>query len=130
MGELANRFEQRGSGVLVGISSIAGDRGRGTNYTYGSAKSGFAAFLSGLRNHLWRSGVHVVTVQPGYVRTRMTDHLDLPGLLTVDPDHVANRIAVAIRRSHDVVHVRRLWRVVSLVLRSIPERLFKRMSLP
>ncbi|MDE0039586.1 MAG: SDR family oxidoreductase [Gammaproteobacteria bacterium] len=130
MGELANRFEQRGSGVLVGISSIAGERGRGTNYTYGSAKSGFTAFLSGLRNRLWRSGVHVVTVKPGYVRTRMTDHLDLPGLLTVDPDQVADRIAVAIRRSQDVVHVGRLWRGVSLVLRTIPERLFKRMSLP
>ncbi|MDE0658672.1 MAG: SDR family NAD(P)-dependent oxidoreductase, partial [Gammaproteobacteria bacterium] len=70
MGELANRFEQRGSGVLVGISSIAGDRGRRTNYTYGSAKSGFTTFLAGLRNRLWRSGVHVITVKPGYVRTR------------------------------------------------------------
>lgn len=130
LGELANRFEQRGSGVLVGISSIAGDRGRRTNYTYGSAKSGYTEFLSGLRNRLWRSGVHVVTVKPGYVRTRMTDHLDLPAFLTVDPDHVADRVAGAILKSRDVVHVGRLWRVVSWVLRSIPERLFKRLSLP
>lgn len=130
MGELANRFERRRSGVLVGISSIAGERGRHANYTYGSAKSGFTEFLSGLRNRLWRSGVHVVTVKPGYVRTRMTDHLDLPGFLTVEADHVADRVVTAIHKSQDVVHVGRLWRVVSLVLRSIPERLFKRLSLP
>ena len=129
LGELANRFEERGGGTLVGVSSIAGDRGRRTNYLYGSAKSAFSAFLSGLRNRLWRSGVHVVTVKPGFVRTRMTDHLDLPHLLTVEPEHVAHRIAVAVRRSRDVIYVGRAWRVVALVLRAIPERLFKRLSL-
>ena len=98
MGELANRFEQRGSGVLVGVSSIAGERGRCANYAYESAKSGFSQFLSGLRNRLWPCGVHVVTVKPGYVRTRMTDHLDLPPLLTVDPEQVADRVAVAIEK--------------------------------
>ena len=129
MGELANRFEDRGSGVLVGVSSVAGERGRRANYLYGSAKSGFSAFLSGLRNRLCRSGVHVVTVKPGFVRTRMTDHLDLPDLLTVDPEHVADRIAAAVRRSQDVIYVGRIWRVVAFVLRAIPERLFKRLSL-
>ena len=129
MGELANRFEDRGSGVLVGLSSVAGERGRRANYLYGSAKSGFSAFLSGLRNRLCRSGVHVVTVKPGFVRTKMTDHLDLPDLLTVDPEHVADRIAVAVRKSQDVIYVGRAWRVVALVLRAIPERLFKRLSL-
>ena len=129
MGELANRFEQRRSGVLVGISSIAGERGRRANYAYGSAKSGFSAFLSGLRNRLWRSGVHVVTVNPGFVRTRMTDHLDLPALLTVDAEQVADRVAVAIEKSRDVIYVGRRWRVVAFVLRAIPERLFKRLTL-
>ena len=129
MGELANRFEQRRSGVLVGISSIAGERGRRANYIYGSAKSGFSAFLSGLRNRLWRSGVHVVTVNPGFVRTRMTDHLDLPALLTVDAEQVADRVAVAIEKSRDVIYVGRRWRVVAFVLRAIPERLFKRLTL-
>lgn len=129
MGELANRFEDRGSGILVGVSSIAGERGRRANYLYGSAKSGFSAFLSGLRNRLCRAGVHVVTVKPGFVRTRMTDHLDLPDLLTVDPEHVADRIAGAVRKSQDVIYVGRIWRVVALVLRAIPERLFKRLSL-
>ena len=73
MGTLAERFEQRGSGVLVGVSSVAGDRGRAANYIYGSAKAGVTTFLSGLRNRLAGSGVHVVTVKPGFVRTRMTN---------------------------------------------------------
>ena len=73
MGALAERFERRGGGVLVGVSSVAGERGRATNYVHGSAKAGFTAFLSGLRGRLAASGVHVVTVKPGFVRTRMTD---------------------------------------------------------
>ena len=129
MGELANRFEQRGSGVLVGISSIAGVRGRQANYTYGSAKSGFSSFLSGLRNRLWRSGVHVVTVNPGFVRTRMTDHLDLPAFLTVEPEEVADTIASAIAKRRDIVYVDRGWRLVAFVVRAIPERVFKRLSM-
>ena len=75
---LANRFEERGSGTLVGISSVAGERGRATNYVYGSAKAGFTAFLSGLRNRLATRGVHVVTVLPGFVATQMTEGMDLP----------------------------------------------------
>ena len=129
MGALANRFEERGHGVLVGISSIAGERGRRSNYIYGSAKSGFTAFLSGLRSRLHRSGVCVVTVIPGYVRTRMTDHLELPALLTAAPEDVADAIAVAIRKRRNVVYVGRLWRDVALVLRAIPESIFKRLPL-
>ena len=73
MAALAERFAQRGSGVLVGVSSVAGDRGRARNYVYGSAKAGFTAFLSGLRNRLHGAGVHVITVKPGYVHTRKTE---------------------------------------------------------
>ena len=129
MGELANRFEQRGHGTLIGISSIAGERGRRSNYAYGSAKSGFTSFLSGLRSRLWRTGVHVVTVKPGYIRTRMTDHLELPALLTAEDDDVAQAISKAIRKRTDVVYVGRLWRPVAFVVRAIPESIFKRMSL-
>ena len=129
MGALANRFEERGHGTLIGISSIAGERGRRSNYAYGSAKSGFTSFLSGLRSRLWRSGVHVVTVKPGYVRTRMTDHLELPDLLTAEPEDVAEAIAKAIRKRRDVVFVGRLWRPVAFVVRAIPESIFKRISL-
>ena len=125
---LAERFAHRGSGVLVGISSVAGDRGRAANYVYGSAKAGFTAFLSGLRNRLAPSGVHVVTVKPGFVRTRMTAGMDLSAGLTADPDEVAAAVVMAIRQRLDVVYVRRVWRAISLVLRAIPERFFKRMK--
>ena len=77
-GHLANFFQERGSGSLIGISSVAGDRGRATNYIYGSAKAGFSAFLSGLRNRLYPFGVDVITVKPGFVRTKMTYNMKLP----------------------------------------------------
>ena len=125
MGSLAERFEQRGSGVLVGISSVAGDRGRAANYVYGSAKAGFTAFLSGLRNRLATSGVHVVTVKPGFVRTRMTDGMDLPSWLTAEPEEVAAAVVKAIRRRRDVIYVRGIWRLIMLLIRAVPERTFK-----
>ena len=128
MGMLAERFEQRGSGVLVGVSSVAGDRGRAVNYIYGSAKAGVTAFLSGLRNRLAGSGVHVVTVKPGFVRTRMTDGMNLPAGLTAEPEEVAAAVVKAIRRRRDVVYAPYVWQLVMLVLRAVPERFFKRIS--
>ena len=127
MDALAERFEERGSGTLVGVSSVAGERGRAANYVYGSAKAGFTAFLSGLRNRGAASGVHVVTVKPGFVRTRMTEAMQLPALLTATPEEVAVAVERAVRQRRDVVYVRRIWRFISLVLRSVPEPLFKRM---
>ena len=129
MGALAGRFEERGSGVLVGVSSVAGDRGRATNYVYGSAKAGFTAFLSGLRNRLVRTGVHVITVKPGFVRTRMTEGMDLPACLTATPDEVASAVVEAIRRRRDVVYVRRVWRLIMLIVRALPEPVFKRLRI-
>ena len=129
MGALAERFERRGSGVLVGVSSVAGERGRATNYVYGSAKAGFTAFLSGLRNRLARSGVHVLTVKPGFVRTRMTDGMDLPARLTAAPEEVATVVVRAIRRRRDIVYVRPVWHLVMFIIRAVPERIFKRMKL-
>ena len=129
MGALAERFEQRGSGILVGVSSVAGERGRAANYVYGSAKAGFTAFLSGLRNRLARSGIQVVTVKPGFVRTRMTDGMDLPAPLTATPQEVAAAVVQAIRRRRDLVYVRRVWRTIMFLLRAIPESVFKRMRL-
>jgi len=85
-------MEARGHGMIIGISSVAGDRGRASNYLYGSAKAGFSAFLSGLRNRLARKGVHVMTVKPGFVDTRMTAGMKLPGPLTASPDSVARAI--------------------------------------
>lgn len=126
---LGNSFEARGSGTLVGISSVAGERGRATNYVYGSAKAGFTAFLSGLRNRLAKCGVHVVTVMPGFVATQMTEGMDLPAKLTAEPNEVADAIARAVERKKDVIYVRPIWRVIMLIIRNIPERVFKRMKI-
>src|ERR1700709_2942426 len=89
LGMFAERFLKRGAGSIIGISSVAGDRGRGSNYIYGSAKAGFSAFLSGLRNRLASKGVHVITVKPGFVDTKMTEGMNLPSLLTAQPEEVA-----------------------------------------
>jgi short-subunit dehydrogenase len=126
---LANRFDERGSGTLVGISSVAGERGRATNYVYGSAKAGFTAFLSGLRNRLAKRGVHVVTVLPGFVATQMTEGMDLPAKLTAEPSEVADAIACAVRRSSDTIYIRATWRLIMAVIRVIPEKFFKVMRI-
>jgi len=126
---LANRFEERGSGTLVGISSVAGDRGRATNYVYGSAKAGFTAFLSGLRNRLAKRGVHVVTILPGFVATQMTEGMDLPARLTAEPSEVAEAIARATEQKKNVIYVRPIWRLIMLIIRNIPERIFKGMKI-
>ncbi|CAO4142421.1 SDR family oxidoreductase [Methylorubrum thiocyanatum] len=130
LGLVAERFAARGSGAIVGISSVAGDRGRGSNYVYGAGKAGFTAFLSGLRNRLAKSGVRVVTVKPGFVRTRMTRGLRLPPLLTAEPPEVGRAVyAAAEGRGGDVVYVRKVWRLVMAVIGAIPEPVFKRLSL-
>ncbi|WP_207461065.1 SDR family oxidoreductase [Azospirillum sp. SYSU D00513] len=129
LGEVANRMEARGSGTIIGISSVAGDRGRASNYIYGAAKAGFTAFLSGLRNRLAKRGVHVVTVKPGFVRTRMTEGMSLPARLTAEPNEVARAILAAEARGRDIVYVRPVWWVIMLVIRSLPEKIFKRTKL-
>lgn len=126
---LANHFERRGSGTLVGISSVAGERGRATNYVYGSAKAGFTAFLSGLRNRLAKQGVHVVTVLPGFVATQMTEGMDLPARLTAQPSEVAEAITRAVDRKKDVIFVRPIWHLIMAIIRNIPERIFKGMKI-
>lgn len=128
-GVLAERFAARGWGALVGISSVAGERGRASNYVYGSAKAGFIAFLSGLRNRLSGSGVHVLTVLPGFVATRMTEGMDLPERLTATPETVADAIFRAVRRRRNVIHVKPVWAMVMAVIRCIPEPIFKKTRL-
>jgi len=129
LGLLANPFIARGSGTIIGVSSVAGDRGRASNYVYGSAKAGFTAFLSGLRNRTAKSGVHVVTIKPGFVRTKMTAGMQLPVLLTAKPSVVGRMIFAAVSRSSDVIYVPQPWALVMSVIRSIPERIFKTLSL-
>lgn len=129
LAHLANAMDARGSGTLVGISSVAGDRGRASNYVYGSAKAGFTAFLSGLRNRLAKQGVHVVTVLPGFVKTAMTDGMDTPGPLTAEPEEVGAAILKAVTKKTNVIYTRSIWRIVMAVIRNIPEPVFKKTSI-
>ncbi len=126
---IANLFEARGSGTIIGVSSVAGDRGRATNYVYGSAKAGFTAFLSGLRNRLAKKGVHVMTVKPGFVATRMTEGMKLPPALTATPEAVADQIYAGFRKGRDVIYTKSVWRLVMTVICSIPEVIFKKLKI-
>jgi short-subunit dehydrogenase len=127
--EIANRMKVRGRGAIIGISSVAGDRGRASNYVYGSAKAGFTAFLSGLRNRLAPLKIDVVTVKPGFVDTRMTQGMALPRALTAQPDEVAHAVLRAEERRQDVIYVRRSWQLIMAVINLIPEKIFKHMKL-
>lgn len=125
----ANRFVTRGSGAIVGISSVAGDRGRASNYVYGSAKAGFTAFLSGLRNRLAGTPVQVITVKPGFVATRMTEGMKLSPALTATTAAVAKAVEKAVRGKRDVIYVKPVWALVMLIITHLPEAVFKRTRL-
>lgn len=126
---IASDFERRKKGTIVGISSVAGERGRQSNYVYGSAKAGFTAYLSGLRNRLYHHGVHVVTVKPGFVKTKMIENLTTPGILTATPKKVAEKISRAIVRKKNVVYVLSMWALIMLIIKLIPEAIFKKLKL-
>lgn len=125
---VANDFEERSSGTIVGISSVAGERGRQSNYHYGSSKAAFTAYLSGLRNRL-QGDVDVVTVKPGFVRTNMTKGLDLPAPVTAEPSRAARDILSGINKKRNVVYTLWIWRWIMLLIRAIPEFIFKRLKL-
>jgi decaprenylphospho-beta-D-erythro-pentofuranosid-2-ulose 2-reductase len=126
---VATDFEKRKSGVIVGISSVAGDRGRMSNYLYGSAKAGLTAYLSGLRNRMAHAGVHVLTIKPGFVRTQMTEGLKLPAPITAEPEQVAKRILWAVKKNKNSIYVLPIWSLIMLVIRNIPESIFKKLKL-
>jgi len=125
----ANYFEEKKDGFIVTVSSVAGDRGRKSNYTYGSAKAALTAYLSGLRSRLSSKNVHVMTVKPGIVATKMTKNLDLSDLLTVSPDYVAKQIFKMQQRGADQIYVPRYWYFIMVFIKLIPEKLFKRLSI-
>jgi short-subunit dehydrogenase len=125
---LANRFEAQRSGCIAVISSVAGDRGRGSNYVYGSAKAAVSAFTSGLRARLSKNGVAVVTIKPGFVDTPMTAHVK-KGPLFAKPDKVGRRIYEAMLKGENVVYVPWFWAPVMQIVRAVPERIFKRTKL-
>ena len=126
---VANDLEQKGDGFIVGVSSVAGDRGRQSNYYYGSAKAGFTVYLSGLRNRLTAKNVHVMTVKPGFVATKMTEHLTLPPKLTAKPEQVAKAIYRAQQKKQNVLYVLWMWRWIMAIIKHVPEFMFKKMKL-
>jgi short-subunit dehydrogenase len=121
---LANYCESQGRGTLAVISSVAGDRGRKSNYVYGASKAGLDAFLSGLRNRCDRSGVQVLTIKPGFVATPMTAHVPRNRLFAT-PEQVAHGILKAIRTRKDVVYVPWFWRPIMTIIKAVPEWIFK-----
>jgi short-subunit dehydrogenase len=129
LGVLAARFEPQGRGVIAVIGSVAGDRGRAGNYLYGAAKAAIETYASGLRARLYKRGIHVLTIKPGFVSTPMTADLNLPVRLTATADSVAKDIQIAIENRNDVLYTPWFWRWILLIIRSIPEALFKRTNI-
>lgn len=125
---VANDLEQRG-GCIIGISSVAGERGRRSNYIYGSAKAGFSTFLAGLRHRFASTNVTVITVKPGFVATRMTAEMDLPKRLTATPQRVAKAVYNAFASGKHTVYSLGVWRQIMFMVRSLPESIFVRTKL-
>jgi len=126
---IANDFEKRRSGFIVGISSVAGDRGRQSNYIYGSAKAALTTYLSGLRNRLFKSHVQVITIKPGFVETKMTKNMDLPKKLTAQPNDIARDIYSAQQKHKNIIYSKWVWRYIMMLIKAIPERVFKDMNI-
>lgn len=126
---IAADFEKRKEGFIIAISSVAGDRGRKSNYIYGSAKGALTVYLSGLRNRLFEAGVSVITVKPGFVATKMTEGLDIPEKLTAKPEEVANDIFKAQQKGKPIKYTKWFWKYIMLIIRYIPEKMFRKMSI-
>jgi hypothetical protein len=125
---IANRLESQGSGTIAVITSVAGERGRQSNYVYGAAKGMISIFLQGIRNRLYKSGVNVLDIKPGFVDTPMTAEFD-KGLLWAKPESIARSIVIGIDKKRHVIYTPFFWRYIMLIIRSIPETVFKRASL-
>lgn len=121
---VADDFEQVQRGTIIGISSVAGERGRQSNYAYGSAKGAFTIFLSGLRHRLFRSNVNVLTVLPGFVNTKMTANLLLPKYLTATPEQVASDIFYAVKKGRKKIYTLWFWKIIMIIVKCLPEFIF------
>lgn len=126
---IAAEFESRKKGTICVISSVAGDRGRQSNYMYGSAKAGLTAYLSGLRSRMFKSGVNVITVKPGFVDTPMTYGMPLPKPLVASPQKVGSDIYKAMKNGKSIVYTPFYWKWIMLIVKSIPEFIFKKLKL-
>jgi short-subunit dehydrogenase len=125
---MALKMERQGYGTIAVISSVAGDRGRQSNYVYGSAKAALSVFADGMRGRLLSKNVRVCLIKPGFVDTPMTKDYK-KGLLWVGPDAVAQGIEKAITHERDRVYLPWFWCVIMFVIRSIPERIFKKLKI-
>lgn len=125
----AAAMESRGSGFIGVVSSVAGDRGRQSNYIYGASKAALTAYAQGLRNRLFKAGVAVTTIKPGFVDTKMTFGLPLPGPLVASPERAGEDICRAILRAKNEVYVPFFWRYIMMIIKSVPEFQFKKMKL-
>lgn len=126
---LANRMEEQRTGTIAVISSVAGDRGRPSNYLYGTAKAAVSTFCDGLRARLFKVGVHVLTIKPGFVDTPMTQGLPLPKPLVATPELVARDITRAIEKRRDSIYTPWFWSLIMLLIRNIPTAVFKKTNL-
>lgn len=126
---LANQFEAQGKGVIAAISSVAGDRGRQSNYVYGAAKGMVSLFMQGLRNRLASRGVSVVTIKPGFVDSPMTADFDKSGPLWAKPETIAKGIVNAMQKGKGDVYLPWFWYMIMQIIKHIPEAIFKRLSL-
>jgi decaprenylphospho-beta-D-erythro-pentofuranosid-2-ulose 2-reductase len=125
----AQKFENNKSGTIIGLSSVAGLRGRQSNFIYGSSKAGFMVYLDGLRNYLYHKNVHVMTVLPGFMDTKMTLKMELPKLLTASPQKAADLIYKAYKKKKNKVYITGIWRYIMILVRNIPEFIFKKMKM-
>ncbi|MDL1912925.1 MAG: SDR family NAD(P)-dependent oxidoreductase [Bergeyella sp.] len=123
------KMMRKKKGTIIGISSVAGDRGRQSNFIYGSSKAAFTAYLSGLRNYLYFKNIHVLTIKPGFMATKMTEGLALNPKLTATPVQAADIIYKAYKKKRNVVYVLPVWWVIMMIIRNIPEQIFKKLKL-
>lgn len=126
---IANELQANAGGELVVISSVAGDRGRQSNYVYGSAKGALSLFMQGLRNRLAPLGCTVLNVKPGFIDTPMTDGMDKSGALWAKPEQVARDIVVAADKGKDEIYTPWFWRYIMWIIKNIPEFVFKKLTL-
>jgi len=124
----ANEFEVQKKGAIAVISSVAGDRGRQSNYIYGAAKGGLSTFLEGLRNRMFKHGISVISIKPGFVDTPMTAEFE-KGALWAKPEQVAKGILHAIDKGGDNVYLPSFWKLIMMIIIHIPEKIFKKLSL-
>lgn len=128
LNQCVHYFEAKKQGTIVALSSVAGDRGRQSNYIYGSAKGALALYLQGLRNRLAKTNIHVLTVKLGFVDTAMT--FGLPGLfLVAHPSKIAQQIMVSLAKKKNTVYLPKFWRYIMLIIKIIPENIFKKLKL-